>query len=80
MSTVKMSGAPAASNPYFSKSYVDGVYIPSGLLVLGCLIAKKEWLPYAIALSLALGGWKVYSMSMYLLLLRMPTAYRLDEG
>jgi hypothetical protein len=79
MSTVKMSGTPAASNPYFSKSYVDGVYIPSGLLVLGCLIVKREWLPYAIALSLALGGWKVYSMSMDLLLLRVPTAYCLVE-
>jgi cytochrome-b5 reductase len=53
-----------ASNPYLSRSYLDGVYIPSGLLVLGCLIVKREWLPYAIALSLALGGWKVFSMSM----------------
>jgi cytochrome-b5 reductase len=75
MSTGKMSSAPAASNPYLSKSYVDGVYIPSGLLVLGCLIVKREWLPYAIALSLALGGWKVFSMSMDLLLLHMPAAY-----
>lgn len=80
MSTVKMSGAPAASNPYLSRSYIDGVYIPSGLLVLGCLIVKREWLPYAIALSLALGGWKVFSMSMDLLLLRMPAAYLFGES
>jgi len=58
-----MSNAPAASNPYLSKSYVDGVYIPSGLLLVGCLIVKREWLPYAIALALALGGYKVFSMS-----------------
>ncbi|KAH8791239.1 hypothetical protein BGZ57DRAFT_875797 [Hyaloscypha finlandica] len=57
-----MSNAPAASNPYLSKSYVDGVYIPSGLLIVGCLIVKREWLPYAMALALALGGYKVFSM------------------
>ncbi|KAE9367505.1 ferredoxin reductase-like protein [Stipitochalara longipes BDJ] len=57
-----MSNAPATSNPYLSKSYVDGVYIPSGLLVVGCLIVKREWLPYAIVLALALGGYKVFSM------------------
>jgi hypothetical protein len=63
MSTIKMSSAPAVSNPYLSKTYVDGVYIPSGLVILGCLIVKREWLPFAVALALALGGYKVYSMS-----------------
>jgi hypothetical protein len=72
MSTIKISNAPAASNPYLSKSYVDGVYIPSGLVILGCLIVKREWLPYAVALALALGGYKVYSMSTDLLFLHMP--------
>ncbi|KAF4619002.1 hypothetical protein G7Y89_g14844 [Cudoniella acicularis] len=46
---------------YFSKKYIDGVYIPSGLLVVGCLIVKREWVPYAIALALALGGYKVWA-------------------
>lgn len=65
-----MSKAPAASSPYLSQSYINGVYIPSGLLVVGCLIVKREWLPYAIALALALGGYKVFGMSTDLLYLR----------
>ncbi|KAH8672119.1 hypothetical protein BGZ60DRAFT_406592 [Tricladium varicosporioides] len=49
---------------YLSKKYIDGVYIPSGLLVVGCLIVKREWLPYAIALALAMGGYKVWAMQV----------------
>lgn len=51
----------ADPSPFLSKEYINGVYIPSGLLVVGCLIVKKEWLPFAIAIALALGGWKVYN-------------------
>ena len=51
------------SNDLFSKKYVDGVYIPSGLLVVGCLIVKREWVPYAVALALVLGGYKLWSNS-----------------
>lgn len=58
-----MSTAPATGNEYLSKKYIDGVYIPSGLLVVGCLIVKREWVPYAIVLALALGGYKVWSNS-----------------
>jgi len=56
-----MSAGPAIENPYLSKEYVNGVYIPSGLIIAGCAIVKAAWLPYAIALALMLGGWKVYS-------------------
>ncbi|TVY30092.1 NADH-cytochrome b5 reductase [Lachnellula hyalina] len=49
------------SNNLLSKKYVDGVYIPSGLLVVGCLIVKREWVPYAVALALLLGGYKLFS-------------------
>lgn len=31
--------------------YVNGVYIPSGLLIVGIAIIKKEWLPYAVVLA-----------------------------
>ncbi|EON98083.1 putative nadh-cytochrome b5 reductase 1 protein [Phaeoacremonium minimum UCRPA7] len=41
-----------------SKQYVDGIYIPAGLLVFGTFIVKREWLPYAVALALALGAFK----------------------
>jgi len=58
-----MSSAPGATNEYLSKKYVDGVYIPSGLLVVGCLIVKREWVPYAVVLALALSGFKIWSGS-----------------
>ncbi|CAG8983153.1 hypothetical protein HYALB_00010301 [Hymenoscyphus albidus] len=45
----------------FSKKYIDGVYIPSGLLIFGCWIVKSEWLPYAVALAVTLGGYKFWS-------------------
>ena len=44
----------------FAPQYVQGVYIPSALLIVGTAIVKKEWLPFAAALALVLGGWKVY--------------------
>ncbi|KAL3425044.1 nitrate reductase [Phlyctema vagabunda] len=51
----------SSGNLYLSPKYVNGVYIPSGLLVVGCLIVKKEWLPFAVLLSLAFGGFKIFS-------------------
>jgi cytochrome-b5 reductase len=47
----------------FSKKYLDGFYIPSGLLVVGCLIVKREWVPYAIVLAALLSGYKLLSGS-----------------
>ncbi|RDL34338.1 NADH-cytochrome b5 reductase [Venustampulla echinocandica] len=44
-----------------SKYYVDGVYIPSGLLVVGCLIVKREWVPYAVVLAVTLSAFKLWS-------------------
>ncbi|MCJ1388271.1 NADH-cytochrome b5 reductase [Xylographa bjoerkii] len=45
---------------FLSPQYINGVYIPSGLLLVGCAIVKIEWLPYAVVLALALGTWKIY--------------------
>lgn len=42
-----------------SKSYVDSVYIPSGLLVVGCLIVKREWVPYAVVVAALLSGYRL---------------------
>ncbi|OCK79236.1 ferredoxin reductase-like protein [Lepidopterella palustris CBS 459.81] len=50
-----------ASLSPLSPQYINGVYIPAGLLIVGCAIVKSEWLPYAVALAVALSGWKVYS-------------------
>lgn len=45
----------------FSPQYINGVYIPSALLIIGFAIVKKEWLPFAVLLAAILGGWKVYN-------------------
>lgn len=49
------------TRPLMSSSYINGIYIPSTLLVLGTLIVKSEWVGYAIALSLLLSGWKIFN-------------------
>lgn len=63
-----MSTAPA--NKFLSKAYVDGIYIPSGLLILGCFIVKKDWLPFAVALAAVLGGYKIWSSRKFTLCTR----------
>jgi hypothetical protein len=50
----------AAPGP-LSSAYINGVYIPCGLLIVGCAITKADWLPYAVLVAAVLGGWKVYS-------------------
>ncbi|KDN68478.1 putative oxidoreductase FAD-binding domain-containing protein [Colletotrichum sublineola] len=47
-----------------SRKYFDNVYIPAGLIILGCAITKSEWVPYAVLLSLALGVYKFNSMQI----------------
>lgn len=42
-----------------SRENVEGIYIPSGLIVVGCLIVKREWVPYAIILAALLSGYKL---------------------
>lgn len=44
-----------------SSQYVNGIYIPSTLLIVGVAIVKRDWLPYAVALATGLGSWKVFS-------------------
>lgn len=53
----------APENKYLSKQFRDGVYIPAGLIIVGTLIAKRDWLPYAIALAAVLAGYKVWTLS-----------------
>lgn len=45
-----------------SRKYFDAVYIPVGLIIVGTLIVKREWAPYSVALALALGSWKFFSL------------------
>lgn len=50
----------ATKEPLSSKKYVDGIYIPAGLLVVGVAIVKREWLPYAVLVTLALSAIKFW--------------------
>ncbi|EKD21306.1 uncharacterized protein L3040_000660 [Drepanopeziza brunnea f. sp. 'multigermtubi'] len=43
----------------FSSQNINGVFIPSGLLVFGTLIVKREWVPYAFILAALLSGFKL---------------------
>lgn len=64
--------AMASKEPLSSKKYVDGIYIPAGLLVVGVAIVKKEWLPYAVLVTLALSAikfWRSRKFSVFPLLL-----------
>lgn len=60
-----MSTKQDSSSYYTSRAMIDGIYIPSGLLVFGTLIVKREWAPYAVLLALALAGYKLWSSSKY---------------
>lgn len=58
--------AMATKEPLSSKKYVDGIYIPAGLLVVGVAIVKREWLPYAVLVTLALSAIKFWRTREYL--------------
>ncbi|MCJ1276500.1 NADH-cytochrome b5 reductase [Puttea exsequens] len=45
----------------FSPQFITGVYLPTGLLLVGVGLTKPEWLPYAVAASLVLSTLKIYS-------------------
>jgi hypothetical protein len=44
-----------------SSQNINGVYIPSALILVGVAIVKKEWLPYALVVVSLIGGYKVFS-------------------
>lgn len=49
------------SHSFASSQYINGVYIPSALLLVGIAIVKIDWLPHAALVALLLGSWKVYN-------------------
>ena len=50
-----------AGDSLTSKKYVDGIYIPVGLLIFGTIIVKREWTPYAAVIAVILGAIKYYN-------------------
>jgi hypothetical protein len=58
-----MSTIQSKPHPLLSSQYLNGIYIPAGLLIMGVWIVKQEWIPYAVASALVLGAWKAYNNS-----------------
>lgn len=48
-----------------ARQYIDYIYVPAGLLVVGTAIVKMDWTPYAVLLAIALGVWNYYSFREY---------------
>ncbi|KAG4442409.1 NADH-cytochrome b5 reductase [Cadophora sp. M221] len=47
---------------FLSKQNINGIIIPSGLLVLGTFIVKQEWMPWACLLAAVLSGLKLFTL------------------
>lgn len=50
-----------SDNSLLSRQYIDYVYVPGALLVVGTLIVKKEWAVYSLVLALALGSYNFWN-------------------
>jgi len=48
-------------NPAFSQANINGVYIPSVLLIVGVAIIKRDYVPYAVAIAALVGGYKIFA-------------------
>lgn len=47
----------SGDNSLFARHYIDYVYMPGLLLIVGTLIVKKEWTPYAALVAVAFGAY-----------------------
>ena len=50
------------SESLVSRRYIDGIYIPGILLVIGTFIVKREYVSYMTAIALVLGSIKFYNL------------------
>ncbi|KAK7393984.1 NADH-cytochrome b5 reductase [Neonectria punicea] len=48
----------------FQRKYIDYVYMPALLLIVGTLIVKKEWTPYSALVALAFGIWNFNALKI----------------
>lgn len=53
--------APKIDQDAFERRYRDYIIIPAGLLVVGTMIVKIDWTPYAALLAVVLGTWNYFS-------------------
>lgn len=52
---------PGVEESWLSRHYIDYVYVPAGLLIVGTLIVQRAWTPYAVLLAIVLGGYNFYN-------------------
>jgi cytochrome-b5 reductase len=52
------------SDSLLARKYFDGIYIPAGLIILGTIIVRREWTPYAVIAAIALGSLKYFNNCM----------------
>lgn len=53
--------APAQDSSWLARHYIDYVYVPGALLVVGTFIVKRDWVPYSAVLALALGAYNFFN-------------------
>ncbi|KFA63541.1 hypothetical protein S40285_00306 [Stachybotrys chlorohalonatus IBT 40285] len=53
--------ASPQGDSWLARHYIDYVYAPAALLVVGTLIVKREWAPYSVLLAAALGAYNFYN-------------------
>ena len=58
----KLTEEPPALGP-LAPQYVNFVYLPSAILIAGTAFFKATWLPFAVAVAAALGGFQVFNNS-----------------
>ncbi|OAA33100.1 nitrate reductase [Moelleriella libera RCEF 2490] len=56
--------ASNAQASLLSRHYIDYVYVPGVLLVVGTLIVKKDWAPYSVVLAAALGAYNFWNFQV----------------
>ncbi|CAM1505560.1 Fc.00g111970.m01.CDS01 [Cosmosporella sp. VM-42] len=47
-----------------SRVYIDYVYVPGFLLIIGTLIVKKEWTPYSAVVAVLFGAWNFWNFQV----------------
>lgn len=60
--TVGMRADPRYRSAFTSEN-INGVFIPSTLVVAGAFLVKPEWVPYVVAVTAILAGLKLMSGS-----------------
>lgn len=53
---------PGTDSGFWSRQYVNFIYVPGALLLVGTAIINKQWIPYAAALAGVLGAWQYFDM------------------